>query len=295
MLAQTPAPPTGSAPPSPRTAVDPWRTDERRALRALTRDFTEREIVPHLSDWERAQEVPRDLHRRAASAGLLGVGFGEDVGGTGGDAVDAAVLTEELIQAGGSSGLCAALLTHGIALPHMIKSNDPHLVDTFVRPTLAGELIGSLAVTEPDGGSDVASLRTRAVREGDSYVVNGTKTFITSGARADFITTAVRTGGPGHAGISLLVIPTDTPGFSVVRRLEKMGWHCSDTAELAFVDCRVPAENLIGAEGSAFVQIAQNFAGRTSRPRHPGLCDGSALPRSDRRLREAARWSSASR
>jgi acyl-CoA dehydrogenase len=122
-------------------------------------------------------------------------------------------------------------------------------------------MIGSLAVTEPDGGSDVASLRTRAERDGDSYVVNGTKTFITSGARADFVTTAVRTGGPGHGGISLLVVPTDAPGFSVVRRLEKMGWHCSDTAELAFVDCRVPAANLIGAEGSAFVQIAQNFAG----------------------------------
>ena len=265
MLAQT-ATPAGRAPRAAeplglRTVADPWETDERRALRALARDFTQREIVPNLDAWERAQEVPRDLHRRAAQAGLLGVGFDEAVGGAGGDPVDVAVLTEELIQAGGSSGLCAALLTHGIALPHMAKSGNTHLIETFVRPTLAGELIGSLAVTEPDAGSDVASLRTRAERDGDVYVVNGTKTFITSGARADFITTAVRTGGPGHAGISLLVIPTDTPGFSVVRRLEKMGWHCSDTAELAFVDCGVPAENLIGAEGSAFVQIAQNFAG----------------------------------
>jgi acyl-CoA dehydrogenase len=241
--------------------VDPWATEERRALRALTRAFVEREVVPHLPDWERAQEVPRALHRRAAEAGLLGVGFAESVGGAGGDAVDVAVLTEELIQAGGTSGLCAALLTHGIALPHLVAAGDPYLIDTFARPTLAGQMIGSLAVTEPDGGSDVASLRTRAERDGDDYVVNGTKTFITSGARADFVTTAVRTGGPGHGGISLLVVPTDTPGFSVVRRLEKMGWHCSDTAELSFVDCRVPVANRIGAEGSAFVQIAQNFAG----------------------------------
>jgi acyl-CoA dehydrogenase len=240
---------------------DVWEIDERRALRALTRAFTTREIVPHLSDWERAQEVPRELHRKAAAAGLLGIGFPEQAGGTGGDAIDVAVLTEELIHAGGTSGLCAALLTHGIALPHILASGNQDLIDRFARPTLAGESIGSLAVTEPDGGSDVASLRTRAERDGDHYVVNGTKTFITSGARADFVTTAVRTGGPGHAGISLLVIPTDTPGFSVVRRLEKMGWHCSDTAELAFVDCRVPVANLIGAEGSAFVQIAQNFAG----------------------------------
>lgn len=257
MLAQT-APP---ADPLPAPPVDVWETDERRALRSLTRDFTTREVVPHLPDWERAQEVPRDLHRRAAAAGLLGVGFPESAGGTGGDAIDVAILTEELIHAGGTSGLAAALLTHGIALPHIVASGDPYLIETFARPTLAGDMIGSLAVTEPDGGSDVASLRTRADRDGDDYVVNGTKTFITSGARADFVTTAVRTGGPGHGGISLLVIPTDTPGFSVVRRLEKMGWHCSDTAELAFVDCRVPVANLVGSEGSAFVQIAQNFAG----------------------------------
>lgn len=254
MLAQTSLPPVDAA-------VDVWETDERRALRRLARDFTQREIVPHLSDWERAQEVPRELHRKAADAGLLGVGFAEAVGGAGGNAIDVAILTEELIQAGGSSGLCAALLTHGIALPHMVASGNPDLIDRFVRPTLAGALIGSLGVTEPDGGSDVAGLRTRVERDGEEYVVNGTKTFITSGARADFVTTAVRTGGPGHGGISLLVIPTTTPGFSIVRRLEKMGWHCSDTAELAFVDCRVPVANLIGAEGSAFIQIAQNFGG----------------------------------
>jgi acyl-CoA dehydrogenase len=128
-----------------------------------------------------------------------------------------------------------------------------------VRPTLAGETIGSLAVTEPGGGSDVAALRTTAVRDGDHYVVNGAKAFITSGSRADFVTTAVRTGGPGHAGISLLVVETGTPGFTVDRVLAKTGWHCSDTADLGFADVRVPAANLVGAEGSGFWQIAEQF------------------------------------
>ena len=242
-----------------RVGTDPFATEERRALRALVRRFTEREVVPHLDGWERAGEVPRSLHEAAAAAGLLGVGFAEEVGGSGGDLLDLVVLTEELIQAGGSSGLVAALLTHGIALPHMIASAEPAQLDRFVRPTLAGQRIGALAVTEPDGGSDVAALRTRAVRDGDCYRVTGTKTYITSGARADFVTTAVRTGGPGHEGISLLVIERGTPGFTVVRRLEKMGWHCSDTAELAFSDCPVPVPNLVGEEGSGFAQTMQNF------------------------------------
>ena len=135
----------------------------------------------------------------------------------------------------------------------------PTTAREFVRPTLAGELIGSLAITEPGGGSDVASIRTTAVRDGEHYVVNGAKTFITSGVRADFVTTAVRTGGPGHAGLSLLVVEKGTPGFTVDRSLAKMGWHCSDTAELSFVDVRVPVAHLVGAEGSGFVQIAEQF------------------------------------
>jgi acyl-CoA dehydrogenase len=154
----------------------------------------------------------------------------------------------------------ASLFTHGIALPHIIGSGDADLIDRYVKPTLAGQLIGSLAVTEPDAGSDVSAVRTRAVRDGDHYVVNGAKTFITSSTRADFITTVVRTGDDPHHGLSLLVVDTDTPGFSVTRRLDKMGWLCSDTGELSYVDVRVPAANLVGAEGSAFIQVAQNFA-----------------------------------
>ncbi len=185
--------------------------------------------------------------------------FPEEVGGGGGDIVDSIVVQEAMFEAGASSGLMAGLFTAGIALPHIAASGDADLVERFVRPTLAGETIGSLAITEPGGGSDVARITTRAEREGDHYVVNGAKTFITSGVRADFVTTAVRTGGPGHGGISLLVVEKGTPGFTVDRSLRKMGWHCSDTAELSFVDARVPVANLVGAESSGFGQIADQF------------------------------------
>jgi len=239
--------------------TDPFDTPERRTLRETVKRFTEKEIVPHLADWERAGEVPRELHRKAAEVGLLGIGAPEKVGGSGGDFVDVTVQTEAFFDAGASGGLMAALFTHGIAVPHIVAAGDQTQIDRWVRPTLAGELIGSLAVTEPDGGSDVASIRTTARRDGDHYVVNGAKTFITSGVRADFVTTVVRTGGDGHRGISLLVIEKGTPGFTVSRKLDKMGWLCSDTAELSFADCRVPAANLVGAENTGFVQVAQQF------------------------------------
>ncbi len=233
--------------------------ERRDALREVASDFTRREIVPHLQEWEDAGEVPRALHRRAAEQGLLGVAFAEEVGGQGGDLLDSIAVQEAMFEAGASSGLMAALFTSGIALPHLAASGDQDLIDRFVRPTLAGDLIGSLAVTEPGGGSDVAGIRTTARREGDTYVVNGTKSFITSGARADFVTTAVRTGGPGHAGISLLVVEKGMPGFTVDRSLAKMGWLCSDTAELGYADVPVPAGNLVGAENSGFAQMAEQF------------------------------------
>jgi acyl-CoA dehydrogenase len=236
---------------------------EHDALRATAAEFVRREVVPHLQEWEDAGEIPRALHRTAGDLGLIGAAFPEEVGGGGGDLVDSVVLQEAMFEAGASSGLMAGLFTAGIALPHIAASGNADLVDRFVRPTLAGDTIGSLAITEPGGGSDVARITTRAelVRgsEGDHYVVNGAKTFITSGVRADFVTTAVRTGGPGHGGISLLVVEKGTPGFTVSRSLQKMGWHCSDTAELSFVDARVPAANLVGAEDSGFGQIADQF------------------------------------
>jgi acyl-CoA dehydrogenase len=237
--------------------------DQRRALRATAAEFVRREVAPHLQEWEDGQSVPRELHAAAARQGLLGVSFPEEVGGQGGDLLDSIALQEGMFEAGASSGLMAALFTGGIALPHIAANGSADLVDRFVRPTLAGEKIGALAVTEPGGGSDVAGIRTTAVRDGDAYVVNGAKTFITSGIRADFVTTAVRTAAhdtaPGHSGLSLLVIEKGTPGFTVDRALAKMGWHCSDTAELSFVDVRVPVANLVGKENSGFYQIAEQF------------------------------------
>ncbi len=234
-------------------------TRERLALRESARRWTEREVAPHMAEWEDAGRLPRELHAAAAKAGLMGVSFPEEVGGQGGDIVDSAVVAEGVLDGGGSSGLLASLFTHGIAIPHIVQSGNADLIDRYVRPTLAGEMIGSLGITEPGAGSDVASLRTRAVRDGDHYLVNGAKTFITSGVRADFVTTAVRTGGEGYGGISLLVIDKDTPGFTVAPPLKKMGWLCSDTGELTFDDVRVPAENIVGEENGGFVLVMQQF------------------------------------
>ena len=241
------------------TSVTDRHQDHHQDLRELGREFVRREVAPHLQQWEDERLIPRELHVAAAKQGLLGVGFPEEVGGQGGNVLDTVVLQEAMYEAGASSGLMAGLFTHGIALPHIVASGDAELIDRFVRPTLAGELIGSLAVTEPGGGSDVAGLRTTARRDGDHYVIDGAKTFITSGVRADFVTTAVRTGGPGHGGISLIVVEKGTPGFTVDRKLEKMGWHCSDTAELGYSDVRVPASHLVGTENHGFYAIAEQF------------------------------------
>lgn len=238
-----------------------WDGPEREDLRKTVRAFAEREILPHVDEWERVGELPRELHLAAGAAGLLGAPYPEAVGGGGGDSADAVIICEELHQAGVPGGVFASLFTCGISVPHMIASGDQRLIETYVRPTLSGELIGSLAITEPGGGSDVGHLTTRAVRDGsgDEFVVNGAKTYITSGVRADYVVTAVRTGGPGAAGVSLLVVDKNSEGFEVSRKLEKMGWRSSDTAELSYTDVRVPAANLVGAENTGFLQIAGAF------------------------------------
>lgn len=236
-----------------------WTTPEREQLRKTVRSFAEREVLPHIDEWERTGDLPRDLHLRAGEAGLLGANFPESVGGGGGDGADAVIICEEMHQSGAPGGVFASLFTCGIAVPHMIASGDQRLIDTYVRPTLAGEKIGSLAITEPGGGSDVGHLRTSAVKDGDHYIINGAKTYITSAVRADFVVTAVRTGGPGAGGVSLIVVDKGTPGFEVSRKLDKMGWRSSDTAELSYTDVRVPAENLVGGENTGFAQIAQAF------------------------------------
>ena len=234
-------------------------TPERKALKEAGRAFAQREVIPHLEEWEEAGMLPRELTTAAAKAGLLGVGYPEEAGGEGGDLLDGCALQEGFMEAGASGGLLASLFTHGIAVPHMIAHGSQHLIDTFVRPTLRGDMIGSLGITEPGTGSDVANIATKAVRDGDHWVINGAKTFITSGVRGDYVTTACRTGEAGHGGISLIVVPQGTPGFTVSRSLKKMGWHASDTAELSYVDVRVPVENLVGDENHGFYYIAEQF------------------------------------
>jgi acyl-CoA dehydrogenase len=239
--------------------VNIWNTPERDELRKTVRAFAEREVLPYIDEWERIAELPRELHLKAGEAGLLGAGLPESVGGGGGDGADSLIICEEMHYAGAPGGVFASLFTCGIAVPHMIASGDERLIERFVRPTLRGELIGALAITEPGGGSDVGHVRTNARHDGDDYIVDGAKTYITSGVRADYVVTAVRTGGQGAAGVSLIVVEKGTPGFEVTRKLDKMGWRSSDTAELSYTDVRVPAANLVGAENSGFAQIAAAF------------------------------------
>jgi acyl-CoA dehydrogenase len=237
----------------------PGWTEDLEPLRRSVRGFVEREISPHVEGWEEAGEFPRELYRKAGEHGLLGIGFPEEYGGTPANSFAKLLIGEELTRAG-SGGLIAGLMSHGIGLPPIMVLGSKSLKDRIAPEVLSGEKICALAITEPSGGSDVANLLTTARREGDHYVVNGSKTFITSGMRADWITTAVRTGGPGMQGISLLAIPGDAPGLTRTK-LDKMGWWCSDTASLYFDECRVPVENLIGMENAGFMGIMANFNG----------------------------------
>ena len=235
----------------------PALTEEHEAFRETMRRFVAREIVPHVNDWDEAGEFPREMYRKAAAAGLLGVGFPEEYGGTPADLLMHVVLSEEIALAG-SGGVHASLFSHQIGSPPVASAGSAELKARVLPGVLAGEKISALAITEPGGGSDVAHLKTSARREGGEYVVDGEKTFITSGVRADYYTVAVRTGGPGAAGVSLLLVERDRPGFSRYP-LKKMGWWCSDTATLRFDACRVPAENLIGEENAGFRIIMRNF------------------------------------
>ncbi|MBB3239491.1 acyl-CoA dehydrogenase [Pseudomonas sp. Tn43] len=228
-------------------------------VRDSVRRFVEREILPDIDQWEEAESFPRELYLKAGAAGILGIGYPEALGGSHeGDMFAKIAASEELMRCG-SGGLVAGLGSLDIGLPPILKWARPEVRDRVVPQVLAGEKISALAVTEPSGGSDVANLQTRAVRDGDFYRVSGSKTFITSGVRADFYTVAVRTGEPGFGGISVLLIEKGTPGFTVGRQLKKMGWWASDTAELFFDDCRVPLEHLIGAENMGFACIMGNF------------------------------------
>jgi acyl-CoA dehydrogenase len=232
---------------------------EHQLFRDNVRAFVDREIAPHVSAWDEAQGFPRALYARAAELGLLGLGYPEAYGGTPADGWYRLIATEEIARAG-SGGLMASLFSHNIGLPPIVAHGSETLKQRVIPDVLAGRRIAALAITEPGGGSDVARLRCSARRDGAHWIINGEKTFITSGLRADWITLAVRTGGPGAAGLSLIAVPGDTPDLTRTV-LNKMGWWCSDTAQLHFADCRVPADHLIGDENAGFRAIMENFNG----------------------------------
>src|ERR1700719_481256 len=230
---------------------------EHEASRAVVRGFAENETEPHAHEWDEAGEFPRELYVKAAAIGLLGLGFPEEYGGTPADQFMKIVTSQDLARAG-AGGVSASLMSHTIGSPPIARAARPEVRARVLPEVLSGIKISALAITEPGGGSDVANLRTKARRDGDHYVVNGEKTFITSGMRADYLTVAVRTGGEGASGVSLLLIEGDTPCLSRTR-LKKMGWWASDTATLHFDDCRVPVSNLSGEEGQGFKLIMHNF------------------------------------
>jgi len=232
---------------------------DHEQFRASLREFVAREITPFVNEWDEAGTFPRSLYQRAAEMGVLGLNYPEEYGGTPADLFYQIVVAEEFARCG-CGGVQASINSHSIALPPILAAGSDALKRRVLPPVLAGQKIAALAVTEPSGGSDVASLRTAAIRDGGHYVVNGEKTFITSGIRADFITTAVRTdpASKGAGGISVLVIDGDTPGLTRTP-LKKMGWWSSDTAHLRFDNCRVPVAHLVGAENRGFKTFMNNF------------------------------------
>lgn len=238
-----------------------WKwTDEQTLLRRTLRDYVAKKVTPNVLDWEAAGEVPRSLFADLAELGVLGLRLSPDYGGGGQDFWFTAVLIEELMRCG-SIGVPVAVMAHAEFATMLIdRFGTPALRETYVRGAAEGRLIGALGVSEPDAGSDVAALRTRAVRDGEDYVINGSKLYISNGTIADYITLAVRTGEPSAHGVSMIVVPADSPGLRR-RRLKKLGTHASDTAELFFEDCRVPAANLLGAENQGFGMIMSGFEG----------------------------------
>jgi acyl-CoA dehydrogenase len=272
------------------TQFDQWRArspyydESHEAVAQSVRRFVAQEVAPYIDRWEAEGELPRDLHKKAAEAGILGLNYPEEFGGhsDGFDIFHSLTQTEEL-AAVGAGGLGASLLTHGIGLPPILALGSDDMKRRIAPAVLAGEKIIGLGITEPSGGSDVAQIKTKAVLTGNKYVVNGSKMFITSGMRADYLTTAVRTGGPGMGGISLMLIDMNAPGVSRTR-LDKMGWRCSDTAAIHFDNVEVAPENLIGPENGGFAGIVRNFNGERLGMAH-GCCAMARVA-----LAEAVEW-----
>ena len=240
--------------------ASPYYNEHHAEWRSQLRKFVEREIMPNVDEWEEACDLPQSLWDKAADVGLLQLGYPEQYGGLseGTDIFHTIVAVEELNRTG-AGGIYATLMVHGIGLPPVVHFGSDYLKNMVIAPVLRGEKHISLAITEPGGGSDVANLSTSAVRDGDDYIINGSKTFITGGMRADWYTVAVRTGGEGVGGISMILVPADAAGFSRTPLNKKQGWWCSDTATLYFDNVRVPAKNLIGGENQGFMPIVHNF------------------------------------
>lgn len=235
-----------------------YYNEDHEAWRYALRQFIDKEVAPYVNEWEEAGTFPRELYKKAADVGLLKLGYPEEYGGVDKPDLFFDIVTSlELARVGGG-GVLPSLNSHSIGLPPIVALGSEAMKARIVPEVINGEKISALAITEPSGGSDVAKLKTTARRDGDHYVVNGSKTFITSGIRADYYTVAVRTGGEGMSGISLLLIEKDTPGFTQ-SLLDKMGWWSSDTATLYFDNCRVPVENLVGPENKGFAGIMRNF------------------------------------
>ncbi|MCA9638105.1 MAG: acyl-CoA dehydrogenase family protein, partial [Myxococcales bacterium] len=235
-------------------------TDEHKAFRKTVRSFA-KGLAEHALEWDEAGIFPREVFKQAGDLGLLGIRHGVEYGGLGLDWWYTTAYAEELVNTRNAGVNMALMVQSDMATPIIGKIGSPEQIDEFLKPAIAGEKIAALGVTEPGCGSDVASIRTTARRDGDDYVINGQKLWITNGTRADFITLAVRTGGEGFGGITLLVFPTDVKGFHVGKSLKKIGNKASDTAELFFEDCRVPARYRLGEENQGFYHIMTNFQG----------------------------------
>ncbi|OLO37868.1 acyl-CoA dehydrogenase [Alkalihalophilus pseudofirmus] len=241
---------------------EPYFTEEHEQLRKTIRKFVEKEISPYVEEWEEAGEFPRELFTRMGDLGFLGLHYPEEVGGQGGDYFTSIILAEEMNKCGCGGVPMAIAVQTDMATPPIYKFGTKDQHERFLKPALKGEKIAAIGITEPDHGSDVQGIRTRARREGDEWVINGTKTFITNGTRTDFVTLVTRTSDePGYKGISLFLVETDREGFSVSKKLDKVGMRSSDTAELIFDNVRVPHQNLLGEEGKGFYQIMWQLQG----------------------------------
>ena len=246
---------------SQETKKYPQFTESHDMMRRSLREFVTRELAPHAEEWERARLFPREVFRHMGDLGFFGGRYSEDLGGSGGDIWHSTVLAEELPRCRMAGLTMAMLVQSDMATPVIGEIGTREQQEEFLMPAIAGTKIAALGVSEPGAGSDVAGIRTTARRDGDDWIINGQKTWITNGTRADFITLAARTSEDRYGGISLFLFPTDTPGFAVGNKLEKLGNHSSDTAELFFEDCRIPHRSLLGEQGMGFYYIMQNFQG----------------------------------